>query len=364
MQRQKAHFGAIDGMRGIAAVCVVIFHYAHFYIPEAGIPKPETGIPYAAILQKIYTHGEDFVRLFWVISGFVFAHVYWTRETTAREFMVARFARLYPLHFVTLILVAVLQTISATATGHFQIIEDNDLRHFIAQLFLMGSSLNFTHPNSFNAAIWSVSAEVFVYIAFFFTLRWTRNNQLTGGLLLASISYITAILKPDNFLVTDWVFVCGVFFFAGTVCYALYTVFSHKRAIFYAILAVFFGFSLASILMGNVDLTLISLWCTLVLVLATLQGLPFTYGRILRFLGNISYSLYLVHMPIQIFVLLIADLVFDGTRAFADSYVTLPLFLITSITVAYYVHIKFEKPTGAWIRRRLAKSTLDQPSVA
>ena len=366
MQRRKVHFGAIDGMRGIAAIGVVIYHSTRFYMPEAGptiIPATTTGVPYTAIFQQIYIHGEDFVRLFWVISGFVFAHVYWNQKTTARDFMVARFARLYPLHFATLILVCVLQTISQATTGHWQIVEHNNVQHFVLQLFLMGTSLSISDGNSFNAPIWSVSAEVFVYVTFFVTLQWTRNRRLTGGILFILVSYIALLLKPENFLITNWVFICGVFFFAGTVCYSLYEMFAHKRAVFGAILAVLIGVSTLGFLIENPDLRLISICCTLIFVLASFQNRAIVNNRILRFLGSISYSLYLVHMPIQIFVLLIADLLFDGTRAFADSYVTLPLFLITSITVAHYVHIKFEKPTGAWIRRRLTKSTSDQRSL-
>ena len=366
MSRRRAHFGAIDGMRGIAAICVAIFHSTRFYMPEAGppvIPATTADIPYAIIFQQIYIHGEDFVRLFWVISGFVFAHVYWNQKTTARDFMVARFARLYPLHFATLILVCLLQTISLTATGHWQIAENNNLQHFILQLFLMGTSLNISDGNSFNVPIWSVSAEVFVYATFFVTLQWTRNRRLVGGILLFLISYVALLVRPNDFLITNWVFICGVFFFAGTICYSLYEKFADMRAAPYATVAILFGLSIASILMGSTDLALISVCCTLVFVSALIQNRDIANSRILRFLGNISYSLYLVHIPIQILVLLIADLVFDGTRAFADSYVTLPIFLITSITIAYVVHIKFEKPVGTWLRRHLTKSTSDQPSL-
>jgi peptidoglycan/LPS O-acetylase OafA/YrhL len=76
-------------------------------------------------------------------------------------------------------------------------------------------------------------------------------------------------------------------------------------------------------------------------------------GRGARFLGDISYSIYLVHVPIQMVILLLADLFFEPTRSFADSYVTLPAYLIVSIWCAYVVNVRFEKPIGLWVRRRM-----------
>ncbi len=110
------YFVWVDALRGLAALSVVVFHYHHFYLRDAaGRPDiPETGtFPYAAILDAAYRHGGLAVEHFWVISGFVFAHVYLGRPTTMRAFWVARFARLYPLHLVTLLAVAALQAVSS-----------------------------------------------------------------------------------------------------------------------------------------------------------------------------------------------------------------------------------------------------------
>ena len=59
---------SLDGLRGIAAVAVMEFHFAVFFLPQAGLLKI---IPY---LGRAYLS----VDLFYLISGFVMAHVYWT----------------------------------------------------------------------------------------------------------------------------------------------------------------------------------------------------------------------------------------------------------------------------------------------
>lgn len=355
---QTQHFCCIDAMRGVAAICVAIFHYTRFYMPRADlavIPVQLADVPYSSLLWPIYAHGEDAVRLFWVISGFVFAHVYWQRSTPAREFAVARFARLYPLHFVTLIFVAVLQFISMKTSGHWQIVENNDLRHFVLQLFLMDSSLSLSNGNSFNAPIWSVSAEVFIYVLFFATLPLTKRSPLTASVLLAAVCFTVLNARPTGFIISNLVFTCGVFFFAGSACYAIYRNFQASTLRLLSVIAALCAAAWVSAVSGNINLLLLALTCAIVMALATLERVAKGGGTMLRFLGDISYSLYLVHIPLQILVLVIVDIAFGGTRSFAAYPVTLPIYLAVSIWVAYLANVYFEKPAGAWLRKRFNK---------
>ena len=80
--------------------------------------------------------------MFYAISGFVFAYVYLStnEKVSGKEFFVNRFARLYPLHFATLIIVAILQLINWGTTNFFQIVHYNDFYHFILQLFFDAKS--------------------------------------------------------------------------------------------------------------------------------------------------------------------------------------------------------------------------------
>ena len=76
-------------------------------------------------------------------------------------------------------------------------------------------------------------------------------------------------------------------------------------------------------------------------------------NRIITALGQSSYSIYLIHVPLQMTILLAADLFFAGTRAFALSHVTLPLFLTASLLLALICYHKLEKPAGRALRRIL-----------
>ena len=110
-----SYFYWVDFLRGFAALSVLIWHYQHLYSTAPGIVElaDKSTQPFYDILWLFYNYGRHAVYLFWVISGFVFSTVYIKKErTTAKDFFIHRFARLYPLHFLTLIVVAVLQALS------------------------------------------------------------------------------------------------------------------------------------------------------------------------------------------------------------------------------------------------------------
>ena len=115
------HFYVIDLMRGLAAIAILVWHYQHFFFPQAETRLPVTSRqiqPLYSALMPLYEYGSYAVQLFWMISGFVFCAVYAHTKATTRDFVVNRFARLYPLHIITLLLVAALQVISAYRLGH------------------------------------------------------------------------------------------------------------------------------------------------------------------------------------------------------------------------------------------------------
>src|SRR5271154_3749496 len=58
----KRRISSLDGLRGIAALAVVLFHYNIFYLPQAKLPY--------------IGQGYLGVDLFFLMSGFVMAHVY------------------------------------------------------------------------------------------------------------------------------------------------------------------------------------------------------------------------------------------------------------------------------------------------
>lgn len=78
----------------------------------------------------------------------------------------AWFVRLYLIHVITLLIVAVSQQISFRTLNTFQIHRSNDQFHFVLNLFFV-QSWGFKKGNSLNAPTWSVSIEIMSYTLFF-----------------------------------------------------------------------------------------------------------------------------------------------------------------------------------------------------
>ena len=187
----------LTSLRFWAALWVVLFHY-RTYADGWGFA--------ASLLGKGYL-GVDF---FFVLSGFVLAHVY-GREFSAgtyrhSRFLVKRIARVYPMHIVMLAFFVVL-ALAAPAIGLvLDSVERYNFSQILAQVFLVhawvGTGETFNYPS------WSISAEFFAYLSFPVVMLLANRPRLMAGLGLAAVFgwYFGAILvtgKPSTWL-NDW----------------------------------------------------------------------------------------------------------------------------------------------------------------
>lgn len=143
-QIKNDYYDTVDFILGLGAVVILIWLYHHFYFlgpyfgPENGMPSWDfERQPFFAQLDLIYTKGYWAVQFFWMLSGFVFAHAYLNRTVSFRQFFILRLSRLYPLYFLTLLVISFLQFLSYQVLGYFQILETNDFYHFLLNLFFI-----------------------------------------------------------------------------------------------------------------------------------------------------------------------------------------------------------------------------------
>lgn len=346
----------LDTLRGTAALVIVIYHYHHFYLRDAfgrdAIPSIET-FPYHSLVGVIYSPvASHAVELFWLISGFVFAHVYLNRHASFLSFGAARFARLYPLHFLTLLLVAVIQYVSLTSVGHWQIFGNNDAPHFLLQLVMASNWTTLAKGNSFNGPIWSVSVEMLVYGLFFLSLALLRRATVLWSAILSLAGWLCYLsLRDKAILLEPLVLACVGYFYLGALLYALKPHRSLRAAAICILLGVAVGATGQVLDLGPLKIAALSV--VLVTGATVLDQFWLNGGRRLSVLGDISYSVYLVHVPLQMLVLLGADMFLGGTRSFADSPLTLPVYVLMSVAVAYVVNRCIERPAGRAIRNRI-----------
>ena len=341
------HFAVVDMVRGLASIAVLVWHYQHFYFVEAGVPGPVAAQgtqPFFEPLRFLYLHGEIGVQVFWVISGFVFAHRYLqqSKPVSGRDFFLRRFARLYPLHLATLLLVALQQAISTARFGHAQIYTVNDMTHFVAQLVLasnwMGSSL------SFNGPIWSLSVEIIVYAIFFCAISDLKGSLIRCVLAAMASSLLYAVLPYSPILH------CALYFFSGTAVFFVFTQIVRTdawRATAIAASALLFALAVAWLS----EMTPPAIWLfsvALVLAGACLERSSLSPAPWMRTFGDLSYASYLIHVPIQIAILMAMDAGWLGRGIVQEPGFFLG-FLLLVLSLAHLVHRGFEMPMQRWI---------------
>jgi peptidoglycan/LPS O-acetylase OafA/YrhL len=111
--RRRTNCWGLELLRFVAALAVIVWHYSGFsYVADSPVNLFKNRLPFYGLLQPLYETGEYAVWALWCISGFIFFWKYRDaiadRSIGCGRFFVFRLSRLYPLHLVTLALVAIL----------------------------------------------------------------------------------------------------------------------------------------------------------------------------------------------------------------------------------------------------------------
>ncbi|RQW42938.1 acyltransferase [Novosphingobium sp. LASN5T] len=357
LRLSKRHFNALDFSRLLAAVAVLFWHYQHFFVPpvEYGFHVRRSAVvPLYHALAWLYDYGHTAVQYFWAVSGFVFAHVYLADTQGRGRFWLARVARLWPLHLLTLMLVAVLQAAYAGLNGTDFIYHQNNLKHFLLSLPLM-QYWGWQDNQSFNGPSWSLSTEMLAYAVFWLTLPALRRAPLALGLPIAA-GFVWAVFAklPDRDVMA-----CIGYFFGGVAVYGMALRGWLRPATLLPLGALLVAGAFWTwngwqsrdmvILAG----TFAALCLTLALDLADRND-RFAIGRQL---GDASYGIYLWHFPLQLMLVLLIDETV-GTRRIASQPAFLVFFLGLAILAGFASHRWFERPAQRWVFR-MAKRLRD-----
>ncbi|WP_426608653.1 acyltransferase family protein [Bradyrhizobium sp. McL0616] len=174
---------ALTALRFIAAAAIVTGHLSDHF-------------PVAAPIA-VFPWGYG-VSFFFVLSGFILKYVYsdLSRPGAVRTFFVARIARIWPLHLAAL---AFFLAFVPSSIWLIQNSTGSRLNILLAQIFLVQSLVpKVSYVFSFNAVSWSISTEMFFYLAFPFLLhKWDTTWRWKFAAVIviaASILTITTML--------------------------------------------------------------------------------------------------------------------------------------------------------------------------
>jgi peptidoglycan/LPS O-acetylase OafA/YrhL len=349
----------LDSLRGLAALSIaVFFHYQHFSsLAQPGGPPPDQAPLYGFLPVRLeYRYGGFAVDFFFILSGIVFSHVYAQPIAEGRtllgRFWGLRLARLYPIHLGTLLLVALLAWTFHATTGRFPIYDRNGSTEFVLSLlFLQGGIVD--RGLAFNGPTWSLSVEVLLYGLFYGVARCRADRP--AAIAMVGVGLAILMSPVGDPVLINVAIARGLIGFAlGMLVYR--TVMSGERPV-WALggLALFAAAALALRLAGIHKLGFAAVSASLALAVAMLTQwrLPQRLLEIrpLILLGDASLSIYLVHIPIQIALLLAAA--WAGRAIPYSSFTFWAGYFATVLAVAWVVHRWYERPMRHLLRQRL-----------
>nr|WP_314490273.1 acyltransferase [uncultured Pseudomonas sp.] len=350
----------LDTLRGLAALSVVFWHWQHFfYIGDSPAAFEVSRQPFFNALTPLYQYGGLAVQLFFSISGFVFFWLFAQRVAAGslgvRSFALDRFSRLYPLHLLTLGAVALLQYVYSAGHGSYFVYPFNDAYHAVLNL-LLAPAWGFEQGWSYNAPIWSVSVEVLLYALFFVVCLAGRWRWPLAALACAA----GFMLYPGSYKIGSGV-LC---FFAGGLAYGVLRQLRHWCGSGAAVLVcscAALGAWAAHLWLSDAFNFYLVMGLCFPTSLAALAAAGLHWPGLLRnagWIGDISYSSYLLHFPLQIVFALAFDGLGSQREVFYQPWVMLVFFAVL-VSMSLACHRWVERPAQRWLRSsRLAGARL------
>ena len=305
--KQNRILNSIQVLRGIAALSVVLYHYGFYLVPTGG-----------DVNARPFSWGGIGVDLFFVISGFIMVivtHNSGSGFNATKSFMINRLSRILPVYYV--ILLFAFFTNGAMSTFHYEEKVQNLISaltfspymHETAPMYILADGL-------FNVR-WTLSYELYFYVAFSACLLFSRKLIPLAlwfitpvAICFLSIGNITFSTKGYNF---DSVFIEFITnpiileFGMGIVTGLLYLRLSKNGRAPHIIMTT----SLVALVITGIGTNILTMYNLLsgfafsLLVLALSLSEKFFHSQWIRFvvfLGNISFSLYLIHNPLASFM--------------------------------------------------------------
>ncbi len=360
----KSHYEILDGLRGVAALLVVIFH---MFEPYDGEDR----------FKQIINHGYLAVDFFFLLSGFVVAYAYddrWGRMTQP-EFYKRRLIRLQPMVIAGSVIGAALFYLQRGPA--FPLIATTPVWKMLL-VMIVGCTLipllpsmdirGWEEMHPLDGPAWSLFFEYIANILYALGVRKFSKRALSALVVLSAaflVDYL--VLGPKGDVIGGWAvnqrqmhigFARLMYpFFAGVLLMRLGWRIQVKGAFLLCSLLLLIVFSIPRI--GDAH----HLWmnglyesfCIIVvfpMVVAMGAGDRLADGvstRVCRFLGEISYPLYITHYPL---IYLYTSWVVEGKLPPARGVPVGMGLLVVAVAIAYGCLKLYDEPVREWLGRR------------
>jgi peptidoglycan/LPS O-acetylase OafA/YrhL len=322
-------------LRGIASLMVCLFHMVSgnpHYLPENNW------------LRHIGNYGWTGVEVFFVISGFVIPYSMFVKQYAMGDFwafLKKRIIRIEPPYLISIVLVISLNYISTLSPYYRGAPYHPDWGNIAGHVAYLNV---FTGGKWLNDVYWSLAIEFqyYILIALTFRLIVAENRFLRLGFFVAFA--VSSMLLPGYY---QFIFAFAPYFMLGMLLFQyICKIISQTEFLLVGVALLAFSFYQQGIM-----LTAISLGALLIILYVN------RFPSWLRFFGTISYSLYLIHIPIGGRITNLVDAFTHNTNLrIVFAFVAIA---VSIICAAFYYRF-IEKP----FRSRAAMIKYDRPAPA
>lgn len=322
---KKKYLPSVTLIRGLAALAVCLFHFTKGFVSNINSIS-EVFMPYAWVG----------VEVFFVISGFVIPYALLGLPFKGKHYggyLLKRLVRIEPAYLSSILLIIGLNYVSSLFTIYqgqpFTVSGHNVLLH-------LGYLVEFFDGTWMNPVYWTLAIEFQYYLVIgFLLILWNRNN-----------TYLT--------IVTLVVFFALSFIPQDTVRF-----FRHTDIFTIGIVGAFYKKEYINKIYFLLLVTLIGIviyihhsYVITILSMGAILGIAFWNNvrgfNWLVFFGNISYSLYLLHVPIGGRVINISRRFVLGT---SGKFLVIFIAMVVSVIAAYLFYLFIEKPSHRLSRK-------------
>jgi len=293
----KQHFEILDGLRGIAALSVVTFHFMEW--------------AYSDYSQNFIGHGFLAVDFFFCLSGFVIAYAYDNRigKMGVLEFFKSRIIRLHPLVIAGSVL-GLLAFLVDPFGGHPELYSTGKiiLAFFCSVLLIPLPVIADRGFNlfSFNAPAWSLFWEYVANIVYAFVLYKINRGYLLLLTILSAVAICMVCYRSGNLMggwsgPTFWDGSARISysFLAGLLIYRSDWIIKNKLGFIGVAILLFLAFIMPFSKWNWLSEPLVVLfYFPLLIALGAGAALKPGLKKVCIFLGNISYPLYMTHYAV------------------------------------------------------------------
>ena len=364
----KPHYPILDGLRGVAALLVVAFH-----VCEANSTSH---------LDLMINHGYLAVDFFFLLSGFVVGYAYDDRwgKLTLKGFFTRRLIRLQPMVIMGAVIGAIFFYYQKSA--YWPIISEVPVWKMLSIMFLgflmipITPSMdirgwNETYP--LNGPAWSLFFEYLANIMYGLGFRKLGKTALTALVVVsaAALIYLT-VAGPTGDVIGGWSLEPSQFgigltrmmfpFFAGLLLCRVGKLTKVNNAFFWCSLLLITVFAIPRIgdentlwMNGIYESAAIILVFPLIVYLGA-SGNPLGKfsAKVCKFLGDISYPIYITHYPL---IYTYTAWVQDHKIPFREALPTGILVWVSSVVLAYLCLKFYDEPVRAWLSKKALVKT-------